>query len=282
MPLPEPGVDPQGEPMRRQVDARGVGSGTASTALLTRALVLLICGTIALAGCNGSLNTEFSALDKAADEQAAAVKPAGAVGDTKSLARAADKLTSVAMPGSTGYKIGPLDIIEFSVFKVPELTRTAQVGETGAVNLPLVGEVQAAGRTVQEVERELARKLGAKYLQSPQVTILVKEYNSQRVTIEGAVKRPGVYPIRSKMSLLQVIATAEGLDAASDTTVVIFRQVAGKRMAARFDVSEIRSGTIKDPPIQSGDVIVAPSSAMKGALDAIVKTLPLASVFALL
>jgi polysaccharide export outer membrane protein len=204
------------------------------------------------------------------------------VGDSKPLARAADKLTSSAMPGSSGYKIGPLDVVEFSVFKVPELTRTAQVGETGTVNLPLVGEVHTAGRTVQEVERELARKLGAKYLQSPQVTIVVKEYNSQRVTVEGAVRRPGVYPIRSKTSLLQVIATAEGLDSASDTTVVVFRQVEGKRLAARFDIGEIRSGTTRDPPIQSGDVIVAPTSAMKGAFDAILKSLPLASVFALL
>jgi polysaccharide export outer membrane protein len=267
--------------MRRQVQARGEGSGTASAAPLTRALVLLTCCTLAVAGCGGSLSSEFSALDKAADEQSL-VKPAHAVGDSKPLARAADKLTSGAMPGSSGYKIGPLDIIEFSVFKVPELTRTAQVAEAGSVNLPLIGEVHAAGRTVQELERELAEKLGAKYLQSPQVSVVVKEYNSQRITIEGAVKRPGVYPIRSKMSLLQVIATAEGLDSASDTTVVVFRQIAGKRMAARFDVSEIRSGATKDPTVQSGDVIVAPTSAMKGAFDAILKSLPLASVFALL
>jgi polysaccharide export outer membrane protein len=243
--------------------------------------VLLTCCTLALAGCGSSLSSEFSALDKAAEE-ASLVKPAHAVGDTKPLARAADKLTSGAMPGSSGYKIGPLDIIEVSVFKVPELTRTTQVGEGGVVNLPLVGEVHAAGRTVHEVERELTEKLGAKYLQSPQVSIIVKEYNSQRVTIEGAVKRPGVYPLRSKMSLLQVIATAEGLDSASDTTVVVFRQISGKRMAARFDVGEIRAGATKDPPIQSGDVIVAPTSSMKGAFDAILKSLPLASVFLLL
>ncbi|HEX5958631.1 MAG TPA: SLBB domain-containing protein, partial [Hyphomicrobiaceae bacterium] len=126
------------------------------------------------------------------------------------------------------------------------------------------------------------RRLGAKYLQSPQVTIIVKEYNSQRVTIEGAVKRPGVYPIRSKTSLLQVIATAEGLDTASDTTVVVFRHIEGKRLAARFDISQIRSGATKDPVIQSGDVIVAPTSAMKGAFDTILKSLPIATVFAFL
>jgi polysaccharide export outer membrane protein len=268
--------------MRRQVQARGEGSRTASAAAPTLALALSICCTIVLAGCGNSLTTDFTALEASADDQLPLAKPAHAVGDAKPLAGVADKLTSAATPGSNGYKIGPLDILEFSVFKVPELTRTAQVGEGGTLNLPLVGEVNAAGRTVQQVERELVQKLGAKYLQSPQVSIIVKEYNSQRVTIEGAVKRPGVYPIRSKMSLLQVIATAEGLDSASDTTVVVFRQIEGKRMAARFDIGQIRAGSTKDPAVQSGDVIVAPTSAMKGAFDAILKSLPLASVFALL
>jgi polysaccharide export outer membrane protein len=229
------------------------------------------------------LSSEFARLDPPKlDAQKETPPPSRLTAGNKPLARAADKLTSGATPGNSGYKIGPLDVIEFSVFKVPELTRTAQVAETGTVNLPLLGEVQAAGRTAHEVERDLVTKLGKKYLQSPQVTILVKEYNSQRVTVEGAVKRPGVYPIRGKTSLLQVIATAEGLDAVSDTTVVVFRHVEGKRLAARFDIGQIRSGTTSDPLIQSGDVIVAPSSAMKGTFDLILKSLPIATVFALL
>lgn len=263
-----------------------LGKGGATTPALTLAFVFLVCCAIALTGCGASLSSDFTAIDAAASDTATSGQPLGlaarAAGDGKPLAHAADKLTSAATPGSSGYKVGPLDVVEFSVFKVPELTRTVQVAETGTVNLPLVGEVQAAGRTAQEIERELVKTLGAKYLQSPQVTILVKEYNSQRVTIEGAVKRPGVYPIRTKTSLLQVIATAEGLTPSSDTTVVVFRQVAGKRMAAKFDISDIRSGSTRDPPIQSGDVIVAPSSAVKGAFDTILKSLPVASVFALL
>ena len=234
MPLPGPGVGPAGGDMRRQVQARGEG-GTASAAP-TLAFALMICCAVVLASCGSSLTGTFTALDTAADDQLPIMKPSHAVGDAKPLARAADKLTSGATPGATGYKIGPLDVLEFSVFKVPELTRTAQVGEGGVINLPLVGEIQAAGRTVQDVEHELVQKLGDSYLQSPQVSIFVKEYNSQRVTIEGAVKRPGVYPIRSKMSLLQVIATAEGLDTVSDATVVVFRQIEGKRMSARFDI----------------------------------------------
>jgi len=204
-------------------------------------------------------------------------------GNTKQASLAADKLTSGAKPGSTGYKIGPLDVLEFSVFKVPELQRVAQVAETGTVNLPLVGEVQAAGKTAQQVERDLAAKLGAKYLQSPQVTILVKEFNSQRVTVEGAVKTPGVQPLRGQMSLLQVLAQAGGLDSAvSDSTVLVFRQIDGKRAAARFDIAQIRAGTANDPVVLAGDVIVAPTSAMKETFNYVLKAIPLATVFALL
>ena len=152
----------------------------------------------------------------------------------------------------------------------------------GTINLPLVGEVPAAGKTAQDVERDLTKKLGSKYLQNPQVTVFVKEYNSQRVTMEGAVKKPGVYPIRGKNSLLQFIATAEGLDPNSDSTVVIFRQTNGKRTAARFDVSEIRSGNAEDPIIQSGDVIVAGSSAIKETFNNFLKLVPVAGVFAIL
>jgi polysaccharide export outer membrane protein len=244
-------------------------------------LVLLACSAVALSGCGTSLSSEFANLDKEDVRKDAAPSRLTAANPT-SVARAADKLTSAAKPKSSGYKIGPLDVIEFSVFKVPELTRTVQVAETGTVNLPLLGEVQAAGRTAHQVERELASQLGKKYLQSPQVTILVKEYNSQRVTVEGAVKRPGVYPLRGKTSLLQVIATAQGLDTVSDTTVVVFRHVEGKRHAARFDVARIRSGETSDPAIESGDVVVAPSSAMKGTFDLILKSLPITTVFALL
>lgn len=238
---------------------------------------------ILLGGCGASLNTEFAALDTPPGGSPPPSRlSASAAGDGKPAIRAADKLTSAATPGASGYKIGPFDVLEFSVFKVPELTRTAQVAETGTVNLPLVGEIQAVGRTARDVERDLTAKLKAEYLQSPQVTILIKEYNSQRVTVEGAVKKPGVYPIRGKTSLLQVIATAEGLQTLSDATVVIFRHVDGKRMAARFDIDQIRSGATVDPAIHSGDVIVAPTSAMKGAFETILKSLPLTTVFALL
>lgn len=267
--------------MRRRVQAQGESSTAAPAVAWPLALVLLVCGALSLglSGCGASLTNEFRALETSSESP-----PAGLTAQDEPLARAvAAKLDAAASkPGSSGYKIGPLDVVEFSVFKVPELTRTVQVAETGIINLPLVGQIKVAGRTAPEAEKELTRKLGAKYLQKPEVTLVVKEYNSQRVTVEGAVTQPGVYPIRSKTSLLQVIATAKGLDKTSDSTVVIFREVEGKRLAARFDVSQIRSGATPDPPIRSGDVIVAPTSAVKSAFDTLMKSLPITTVFALL
>ena len=117
----------------------------------------------------------------------------------------------VATPANSAYEIGPLDVLDISVFQVPDLTKSVQVSDTGTINLPLVGEIAVAGRTAQEVERDLTSRLGAKYLQNPQVTVYVKDYNSQRVTVTGAVSKPGVYPIKGRTSLMQVVAMAGGL-----------------------------------------------------------------------
>lgn len=264
------------------------------------------------AGCGASLNDEAAnALSPAAGSAAgpavgtetgndgSRVGPApgaspnavglAAVGTTASTAKATNFSTPgpakpIGSPTPTGapgtaYKIGAQDVLEVSVFKVPELNKSVQVANTGTVNLPLVGEITAAGRTAQEVERELTQKLGAKYLQSPQVSVYVKEFNSQNVTIDGAIRKPGVFPYRSSVSLLQVITMAGGLDPNSDSTVVVFRTTNGERKAARFDVSEIQSGQANDPVIEPGDVIVAGTSAVKEAFNNVLKALPLAGMF---
>jgi polysaccharide export outer membrane protein len=190
-------------------------------------------------------------------------------------------LTASSTPGSSAYKIGPQDVVEIAVFKVAELSRTAQVSEAGTINFPLVGEVLAAGKTARELEKDLTIQLGEKYLQKPQVAIIVKEFNSQRVTVEGAVRRPGVFPMQGSLSLLQAVALAQGLDQISDETVVVVRTANGKRAAARFDVGDIRDGTTQDPQLQAGDILIAGTSALKEGLNYL-KAIPLTSAFALL
>ena len=245
---------------------------------------------VLLAGCGASLNEgevpsaqlsgEKSAAG-AASVPAAAGAPvtAGAAPSSQTaqdLAKAAQQVSSAAS-STSAYKIGAQDVLEVSVFKVPDLSKTVQVADSGSVNLPLVGEIPAAGRTAQEVERDLTKRLGDKYLQSPQVTVFVKEYNSQRVTIEGAVKKPGVYPIRGKSSLLQLIATAEGLTEVAESEVVVFRETDGKRAAAKFNIDSIRKGDQPDPQMLQGDTIVVSTSGVAQAYQQLLKVLHLGS-----
>ena len=167
-------------------------------------LALWIC-LVGIAGCGTAFNREAeSGLAETPAKEQVANPGFAPTNGTTSLTKVADKFISASVPGNSAYRIGPLDVLDVSVFKVPELSKSVQVADSGSINLPLVGEVQASGRTAQEMERDIAAKLGAKYLRNPQVTVYVKEYNSQRVTIEGAVKKPGVYPIKGKTSLLQI------------------------------------------------------------------------------
>ena len=189
---------------------------------------------------------------------------------------AATTAAFVTTPENSAYKIGPLDVLDISVFQVPDLTKTVQVADTGTINLPLVGEIPVAGRTAQEVERDLTARLGTKYLQDPQVTVYVKNYNSAQVTIDGAVRRPGVYPMKGKTSLTQLVAVAGGMDENSDWTVLVIRQSDGKLSAAKFNLSAIQKGDAEDPPLQAGDKIVAGTSAIKTAFNTLLKALPIA------
>jgi polysaccharide export outer membrane protein len=190
-------------------------------------------------------------------------------------------LASMSTPGTRAYRIGPLDILDISVYQVPDLSKTVQVGDNGNVSLPLVGEVLAAGKTTDELQRDLVSQLGAKFLQNPQVTVLVKEFNSSRVTVSGAITKPGVYPYKGE-TLLQCVAMAGGFTAEANSVVLVLRQSNGQRSAAKFNVAAIQNGSVEDPPMEAGDVIVADSSIAKKGLNSILKVLPLAGMFTLL
>lgn len=212
--------------------------------------------------------------DKAALGSTAVNQPTGAVDKAAAAAFAA------ATPGSTAYKVGPLDVLEITVFKVAELSKLAQVADSGTINLPLVGDVMAAGRTASDIEKDLVAKLGAKYLKDPQVSVYVKEFNSQRITVEGAVKKPGVFPLKGRTTLLQAIAMSEGLDVTTaSTAVMVFRQTNGTKSGARFELDDIRAGTIPDPDLVKGDLVVVDTSAGKTAFNNLTRVLPITSLF---
>lgn len=199
---------------------------------------------------------------------------ARAVTATESLPAPDSTSASGAYTGVSDYRIGPLDLLEIKVFQVGDMDREIRVNTSGFISLPLIGALQAGGKTVQELEHEIAEKLSQAYLQSPQVSVFVKEFTSQRITLEGAVKKPGIFPITGRTTLLQAVALSEGLDPLADPrTVVVFRTIDGQRMAALFDLVLIRAGEAEDPRIYGDDVIVVEKSGARSAIKSFTDTI---------
>jgi len=164
------------------------------------------------------------------------------------------------------YKIGVLDVLKISVFQEPDLSLDqVPVDASGNVLLPLIGQVAAAGRTSSELSRDVADRLGVRFLVDPQVSVNIIKSVSQRVTVEGAVEKPGVYPIEGVTSLLQAMALAEGpSNVAKTREIIVFRNIDGKTYGAQFNLNEIRRGNQPNPQILGGDIVVVGYSALQG------------------
>lgn len=188
-----------------------------------------------------------------------------------------------AYEGGTDYRLGAQDLLEVTVFGVPDLNRAVRVNSNGQISLPLIGGIQAGGKTIPELEAAIGESLEKTYLQNPQVTVFVKEYTSQRITLQGSFKNSGIFPLTGKTTLLQSVAIAGGFaELADPSRVVIFRQVEGKKMAAVFDMKAISAGTAEDPQVYGDDIVVASDSTGKSAFQNLLKSLPLAGLFFLL
>lgn len=213
----------------------------------------------------------------------AACSSSGGVARSAGSLPAPDTTTaSGAYQGASDYRIGAQDLLSISVFGVEELKRDVRVNSNGQISLPLIGGVMAGGRTIPELESDLASKYAAGYLQKPQVSVFVKEFTSQRVTLEGAVTKPGIYPITGKTSLLQAIAMAGGVDDkyADLGGIILMRNIDGKRMAAAYDLRQVRKGLAEDPLIYGDDIIVIEQSNSKTAFRRFIESVPALGVFA--
>lgn len=169
---------------------------------------------------------------------------------------------------SRQYRIGEEDLLEIKVFGVDQLNSTVRVDPRGQVTLPLIGPVTVAGLTAQGAEQLVAAKLRENYLQNPQVSLFIKEYTTQRVTVEGAVNRPGVYPLRGHSTLLTSLALAGGPARMSETTqVMLFRpDGTGRRVATVHNLDLIRTGQLDDPVVLNDDLIVVNRTASRVVL----------------
>lgn len=157
--------------------------------------------------------------------------------------------------------IGPLDTIQVDVFNVPDLSREVQVDASGRISMPLAGTIDARGKTSAELAQAIETALRTRYVRDPEVTVNIKSSVSQVVTIDGQVVEPGLYPVTNQMTLLRAIASAKGMtEYARQDDVVILRTVDSRKMAALYNVADIRRGAYDDPPIYANDVIVVGDS----------------------
>lgn len=200
--------------------------------------------------------------------------PAG--GPSGPGAAAAVSTPAVARPGAeapeagapSDYRIGPNDLLDIEVFGVSELKRQVRVNTTGHVSMPLIGLVPVAGMTAADAEALIALAYADKYLQDPQVSIFVREFTSQRITMDGALVKPGIYPLVGQITLLRALAMAGGGAQMADLEKVMLFRITpeGQRLTETHDVMKIRRGEAPDPLLQSEDMVVVNRDSRRTAL----------------
>ena len=183
---------------------------------------------------------------------------------------------------ATEYRISQQDILQISVFQVNDLNNAGvQVGQDGNITLPLVGRVQVAGKTTSEAEQIIAGKLKQKYLQSPQVSVSVKTYG-KRITVSGAVGAPRVLADDGNTTLSQAIANAGGVaEIGNSERVHVARSKDQHVQDDIYNLDKVQAGTIPDPLLRGGDIVVVEQSGVKVVLKDIGALMPFA-IFATL
>ena len=178
--------------------------------------------------------------------------------------------------GAQPYYVGPYDKLIVDVFAIEELAaREIQVDASGRMSFPLAGVLDVSGKTPAEIEQALAARLRQAYVRDPQVTVNLKETVSRVVTVEGQVRKPGLYPVVGRMTLMRAIARAEGTDEFTRLDdVVIFRTVAGERYAALYNLDAIRHGAYSDPDIYANDVVMVGDSRSRRMFKDVLAILP--------
>jgi polysaccharide export outer membrane protein len=171
--------------------------------------------------------------------------------------------------------IGALDMLNISVFQVESLTGEYKVDGNGKIDYPLLGEVQAQGRTTEELRQHIATGLSQKYLQSPNVQVAIKERAEQKVTVDGAVTQPGVYVVKGPTTLIQAVAMARGTTQdANPSRVYVFRTIRGARVAGAFDLKMIRRAQAEDPVIYGNDIVVVDGDKSRQMIQTLLQTIP--------
>ena len=222
-----------------------------------RALAALL-GLIVLSACQPTLNS-----------------------DLPTAPAAYQVLEQASPPEAAPYQIQAGDRLAVTIYEEDDLAQPdILVDEGGKINLPLIGEVQASGRTPAELARSIEHAYGTRFLRNPQASVALLAMQPRTITVEGQVKDPGVIDYRPGFTLLSAVAAAgsPAFDAKLDE-VLVFRTIEGQRVGARFDLTEIRAGRQPDPSLRPGDTIVVGYSAVRGLWRDFLTTVPLVAIF---
>jgi len=168
---------------------------------------------------------------------------------------------SIPTPPPTGSTLGPGDVLEIRVFQEADLTGAYRVSPEGTVDFPLCGKVHLGGKTSSSAADALTECLAKGYLRRPQVTVLVREYNSQKIFVFGEVQKPSTFPYEQNMSIIQAVTLAGGftkLAAKNNTNVT--RLINGQEVKIRVPVEDIGVGREKNFLLQPGDIVFVPES----------------------
>lgn len=185
----------------------------------------------------------------AAQDAGPAAEPPAAAAVSSTAAKAVDPAVGDT---SRDYRIGPEDVLEVWVFDQRDLTRTVPVRPDGKISLPFVNDIVAAGRTTSELRDIITERL-RKFVTTPEVSVMVREVNSCKVSVNGDVRMPGQYEINANSTVLEMLSRAQGFtDYANRKDIVILRN--GQRLKFNFD--RVKDGNDPDVPAQCGDIII--------------------------
>lgn len=174
------------------------------------------------------------------------------------------------------YLIGPFDKLTIDVFGIEDLTKEVQIDASGRLSFPLIGVIEAAGRTPGELSDEIERQLRGRYVRNPEVTVNLDETVSQVITVDGQVDKPGLYPVVGRITLMRAVATAGGTsEFARLSDVVIFRTVNGQQLAGLYNLKAIRRGNYNDPEVFANDVIIVGDSQARRIFKDVLQASPL-------
>lgn len=170
-----------------------------------------------------------------------------------------DDILSDEEPSDVYYSIGKGDILEITTWKEPDFSKEVQVRIDGKISFPLIGDVQAAGRSTEEVQKEIQEEL-KQYLTSPYTTVSVKVPVSQKIYIIGEIMKPGEYPLAKELTVLQAIALAGGFTEWASKKIIILRDKDENEKRMRLNYKDVikNDPPYKDIDLEADDIIIVP------------------------